>query len=167
VEEIARLWKDDARALLRDPAVVGNWSFERADNGLFPNATGNAAAPKSIGSVSLVDTPFGKALHLTGDGYLEVATSVALGLTNGGTWYALVRPTDTKGRLIDKCPVGGSTGYTFDTYPGNAFRLISDSGTISAEAKLEPGRWTHLVATVDPEGNSAHYSPRLPRTSYT
>jgi hypothetical protein len=157
VEEIARLSKDDAGALLRDPAVVGNWSFERADNGLFSNATGKAAAARSVGSVSLVNTPFGKALHLTGDGYLELDTSAALGLTNGGTWYALVRPADTKGRLIDKCPVGGATGYTFDTYPGNALRLISDAGTVSADAKLEPGRWTHLVATVDPEGNSALY----------
>jgi hypothetical protein len=53
--------------------------------------------------------------------------------------------------------VGGATGYTFDTYPGNALRLISDSGTVSADAKLAPGRWTHLAATVDAEGNSALY----------
>jgi hypothetical protein len=94
---------------------------------------------------------------LAGDGYLEVPTSPALGLTNGGTWYALVRPGDTRGRLIDKCPVGGATGYTFDTYPGNALRLISDSGIVSAEAKLVPGRWTHLVGTVEVQGNSALY----------
>jgi hypothetical protein len=53
--------------------------------------------------------------------------------------------------------VGGATGYTFDTYPGNALRLITDSGTVSADAKLVPGQWTHLVGTVDPEGNSALY----------
>jgi hypothetical protein len=53
--------------------------------------------------------------------------------------------------------VGGATGYTFDTFPGNALRLITDSGTLSADAKLEPGRWTHLAATVDAEGNSALY----------
>jgi hypothetical protein len=156
-DEIARLSEADPGALLRDPAVVGNWTFEPADNGTFPNAAGKAAAAKSVGAVSLVDSPFGKALHLTGDSYLEVPTSPILGLANGATWHVLVRPGTTKGRLIDKCPVGGATGYTFDTYPGNALRLISDSGTISAEAKLAPGRWTHLVGTVDAGGTSALY----------
>jgi len=156
-DEIAQLSKDSPGALLRDLAVVGNWTFEQADNGMFPNASGKAAAAKSVGSVSLVESPFGKALHLTGEGYLEVPTSPALGLTAGGTWCVLVRPGATKGRLIDKCPVGGATGYTFDTFPGNALRLITDSGTLSADAKLEPGRWTHLAATVDAEGNSALY----------
>jgi hypothetical protein len=62
-----------------------------------------------------------------------------------------------EGRLIDKCPVGGATGYTFDTYAGNSLRLISDSGTILADAKLAPGQWTHLTATVDAEGSLALY----------
>ena len=156
-DEIAQLSKDEPGALLRDPAVVGNWSFEQAGNGVFPNVVGKTPAAKSVGSVSVVDSPFGKALHLAGEGYLEVPSSPALGFTNGGTWYALVRPATTQGRLIDKCPVGGATGYTFDTYPGNSLRLISDSGTLSADAKLAPGRWTHLAATVDAEGNSALY----------
>jgi hypothetical protein len=156
-DEIAQLSKDDPGALIHDSAVVGNWSFEQRDKGMFPNVANKAAAAKSVGSVSVIDSHFGKALHLTGEGYLEVPTSPALGFTNGGTWYALVRPDTTKGRLIDKCPVGGATGYTFDTYPGNALRLISDSGTVSADAKLAPGRWTHLTATVDAEGNSALY----------
>ena len=63
----------------------------------------------------------------------------------------------TKGRLILKCPVGGATGYTFDTYPGNALRLISDSGTVSFEARLTPREWTHVAATVDANGSSALY----------
>jgi hypothetical protein len=156
-EEIAQLSKDAPGPLLRDAALVGNWTFEQADNAVFPNAAGKAAAAKSVGSVSVVESPLGKALHLTGEGYLEVPTSPALGLAAGGTWYALVRPGATKGRLIDKCPVGGATGYTFDTFPGNALRLISDSGTVSADVKLQPARWTHLAATVDAEGNSALY----------
>jgi hypothetical protein len=156
-DEIIQLSKDAPGALLRDLAVVGNWSFEQADNGMFPNVAGKTAAAKSVGSVAVVDSPFGKALRMTGEGYLEVPSSPALGFTNGGTWYALVRPDTTKGRLVDKCPVGGATGFTFDTYPGNSLRLISDSGTVSADAKLAPGRWTHLAATVDAEGNSALY----------
>ncbi|MCX6926717.1 MAG: hypothetical protein NT154_26460 [Verrucomicrobia bacterium] len=155
--EITELSKDDPGAILRDSAVVGQWNFGQADNGVFPNSASKAGSAKSVGTVSVVDSPFGKALHLPGEGYLEVPTSSVLGLTNGGTWYVLVRPGTTKGRLIDKCPVGGATGYTFDTYPGNALRLISDSGTVSADAKLVPDRWTHLAATVDAEGSSALY----------
>ena len=163
-DEIAQLSKDDPGALSRDSAVAGSWTFEQADNGTFPSTADNATA-KPVGRVSVVDSPFGKALHLTGEGYLEVATSPSLGLTNGGTWYALVRPDTTKGRLIDKCPVGGATGYTFDTFPGNALRLISDSGTLSADAKLAPGRWTHLAATVDSEGTSTLYVDGKPMSS--
>lgn len=156
-DEIAQLSRDDPSGLLHDSAVVGYWSFEHADNATFPNVVGNAGAAKSVGTVSVVNSSFGKALHLNGEGYLEVPTSPALGLTNGGTLYALVRSDTTKGRLIDKCPVGGATGYTFDTYPGNALRLISDSGTVSADAKLVPGRWTHVAATIDAQGTSALY----------
>jgi hypothetical protein len=156
-DEIVQLSRDEPGALRRDPALVRDWTFAQADNGLFPNAAGQANGAKSVGSVSVAGSPFGKALHLTGEGYLEAPTALDLGLTNGGTWYALVRPGVTSGRLIDKCPVGGATGYTFDTYPGNALRLISDSGTVSADAKLAPGRWVHLAATVDPEGNAALY----------
>ncbi len=156
-QEIAQLSSDASGPLLLDPAVVGNWDFAKAENGACPNLAGPAAAAKPVGSVSTLDSPFGKALHLTGEGYLEIPTAAGLGLTNGGTWYALVRPGATKGRLIDKCPVGGATGYTFDTYPGNALRLITDSGTVSADAKLAPGQWTHLAATVDAQGNSALY----------
>jgi hypothetical protein len=156
-EEIAQLSKDEPGPLLHDPALVGNWNFAQADHGLFPNAAGPDHAAKTVGAVSVVDSPFGKALRLTGDGYLEVSTSSDLGLTTGGTWYALVRPETTSGRLIDKCPVGGATGYTFDTYPGNALRLISDAGTVEADAKLAPGRWARLAATVEADGNSALY----------
>jgi hypothetical protein len=156
-DEIAQLSKADPGALLHDSALVGHWAFDQVTHGTFPNAAGKTPAAKSVGTVSVVDSPLGKALHLTGEGYLEVPTAPALALTNGGTWYALVRPDTTKGRLIDKCPVGGATGYTFDTHPGNALRLISDAGTVSADAKLAPGRWAHLAATVDADGNSALY----------
>ena len=156
-EEIAELSKDAPSPLLRDPAMAGNWSFEKAQDGVFANAVGKAPAARVVGRVEVVESPVGKAVHLTGDGYLEVTHSPALNLSQGGTWYAWVRPETTKGRIIDKCPVGGATGYTFDTHPGNALRLISDSGTVSYDAKLASGQWVHLAATVDANGASALY----------
>jgi len=156
-DEITQLSKHDPGTILDDPTLVGHWNFNSENLKRFPNLAGKTPAAKAVGTVSLVDLPDGHALHLTGEGYLEVPTVLSLGLTNGGTWYALVRPAETKGRLIDKCPVGGATGYTFDTYPGNALRLISDAGTVSADTKLEPGRWTHLAGSVDAEGTSSIY----------
>ena len=156
-EEVAELSKDAPSPLLQDQALVGNWSFEKAQDGSFPNAVGKAPAGKAVGQIKVVESPSGKAIHLTGDGYIEVLNSPALNLSRGGTWYAWVRPETTKGRIIDKCPVGGATGYTFDTHPGNALRLISNSGAISYDAKLVPGQWAHVAATVDANGVSALY----------
>jgi len=155
--EIAALCQDDQGPAFKDAALVGHWLFDKSAAGVFPNAVDQAAVARSVGHVEVVDSRFGKAVHLNGEGYLEIANSPALALAKGGTWYALIRPEVTKGRLIDKCPVGGATGYTFDTYPGNALRLISDSGTVSFEARLTPGEWTHVTATVDANGSSALY----------
>jgi hypothetical protein len=155
--EIAALSQADPGPLLNDPALLGRWTLTPAADGAFANAVGPLPAAKAVGKVDSVDSPFGKALRLAGEGYLEVPNPAAVDLARGGTFYVLARPDTTKGRLLDKCPVGGATGFTFDTYPGNALRLISDAGTISCDAKLAPGQWVHLAATVDEQGNSTLY----------
>jgi hypothetical protein len=155
--EIAALAQGDPGPLFQDPALLADWSFTPSADGTFANAAGPLPAAKAVGKVESVDSKFGKTLRLAGDGYLEVPNSPAVDLAQGGTLYALVRPETTEGRLLDKCPVGGATGFTFDTYPGNALRLISDSGNVSHDARLVPGEWVHLAATVDERGNSALY----------
>ena len=155
-DEIGTLGKSP-NAFAQDAAMVAQWIFEKTDNGTVPNASGTAPAAKIVGNVKTVDSPFGKALHLTGEGYLEIPNSPELALTRGGTWFALIRSGKTNGRLIDKCPVGGNAGYTFDTYPGNALRLITDAGSISIDAKLPLDDWVAVAATVDAHGNSALY----------
>jgi len=155
--EVAVLSRADPGLLLNDPALLGRWTFTPSADGAFPNATGALPAAKSVGKVASVDSPFGKALRLTGEGFLEIPNSPAIALGKGATFYALARPATTKGRLLDKCRVGGASGFTFDTFPGNSLRLISDAGTFSYDAKLTPGEWVHLAATVDPQGRSALY----------
>ncbi len=154
-EEVAALSSPGAGTPASDPALRGNWMLQPSADGTYANAAGRLPGAKEFGTVAIVETPFGRGLHLGGDGYLEVPDSAGLDLKGGATLYVLVRPESTKGRLIDKCPVGGATGFTFDTHPGNALRLITDSGTVSHEAKLVPGAWVHLAATVDGLGNSA------------
>ncbi|MHB1307790.1 MAG: LamG-like jellyroll fold domain-containing protein [Limisphaerales bacterium] len=155
--EIAALAQSDPGPLLNDPALLARWIFTPTAEGTFPNAAGPLPAAKAVGRVDSVDSRFGATLRLEGEGYLEIPTSPAINLAKGGTLYVLVRPDTTQGRLLDKCPVGGATGFTFDTHPGNALRLISDSGSISYDAKLAPGEWVHLAATVDAAGNSFLY----------
>jgi hypothetical protein len=155
--EIAALVQADAGARPRDPAGLACWAFTPSADGTFANLSGPLPAARVVGKVETTNSPFGPALRLTGEGYLEVPNSPAIDLAKGATFYALVRPGTTQGRLIDKCPVGGATGFTFDTHPGNALRLISDSGAISFDAKLTPGEWVHVAATVDEQGNSALY----------
>lgn len=155
--ELGSLAQEAPGAVWDDASVVGRWSFARAADGSFPNQRGLAGAARAVGPVDTVASPFGPALKLAGQGYLEVSNAPCLQQALGGTWYVLVRPGETKGRLIDKCPVGGATGYTFDTHPGNALRLISDAGTVSADAKLKPGEWVHLAGSVDAEGTSTLY----------
>jgi hypothetical protein len=156
-EEVAALSQPTEGPLFKDLALVAQWRFAPAPDGTYTNAAGSAPAARAVGKVEPVGSPFGPAVRFAGNGYLEVANAPAFALLRGGTWYALVRPGTTKGRLIDKCPVGGATGFTFDTYPGNALRLITDSGAVSADPKLEPGRWVHLAATVDTNGSSVLY----------
>jgi hypothetical protein len=155
--EVAALSRDESDPLLRDASVAGQWNPGALTNGWVANSSGHAPGARLVGRGEVVDSRLGPVLRLAGDGYLEVTNHPALGLARGGTWYALVRPEKTAGRLIDKCPVGGETGYTFDTHPGNALRLISDAGVVSADARLEPGRWVHLAATVDALGATTLY----------
>lgn len=155
--EIATLARPDPGPLLTDAALLGRWSFAPSTDGSFANSVGPLSAAKAVGKVETTDSPFGKTLHLSGEGYLEVPNSPALDLARGATLYALVRPETTQGRLLDKCPVGQATGFTFDTHPGNALRLISDAGSLSYDAKLVPGEWVHLAATVDEHGTSTLY----------
>ena len=53
--------------------------------------------------------------------------------------------------------MGTSNGYLLDTYPGNSLRLIVERGSLGYDAKLAPGKWVHVAATVDADGGQALY----------
>lgn len=155
--EIAVLAGPGSASLWQDPAMVGRWRLSQPVDGLLPNLVGAAPSARVVGRVAFGESPHGPAVRLDGGGYLEVTNHPALALTGGGTWALWLRPGETKGRLMDKCPVGGETGYTFDTHPGNVLRLISDAGVLGADARLVPGEWVHVAATVDAGSGLALY----------
>ena len=94
----------------------------------------------------------GNAYRLNGAGYLEIPSTAALDGAAGLTLAAWIRPTEFPAagmRIIDKCPVSAAQGYLLDTYPGDSLRLITREPHFGFPAKLPPGKWTHVAATVD------------------
>lgn len=165
VDEVASLSREVPGSLFQDPDVVGNWNLGASTNGWVENRSGPAPGARWRGRVEIVDSRFGPVLRFGGDGFLEVTNHPALNLSQGGTWYMLLNPGETQGRLIDKCPVGGATGYTFDTHPGNSLRLITDAGTVAADVRLRVGEWIHVAATVDAHGDATLYVDGRPVVS--
>ena len=159
-DEIAALARHEVRSLTNDPALVGGWSFDRAEGGTFRSLAGAHLPAKAVGKVGSAEAPAGPAIRLSGTGYLEIAPNPALDLTNACTLAAWICPAElpaSGGRIIDKSEVGTSNGYLLDTYPGNSLRLITQAGTLSYAAKLVPGRWVHVAATVAPDGQLTLY----------
>jgi hypothetical protein len=159
-EEIAALAQDRLGPLDKDPALVACWKFDEAKQGAFANAVGDFLPAKIIGEVKAVDGPQGKAVRLTGRGFLEVADDPRLKLSARCTLAAWVRPGKLGpggGRILDKCRVGTANGYLIDTFPGGALRMIVEWGAPSCDARLPAGQWSHVAGTVDADGAMALY----------
>ncbi len=155
VEEIPALTRNQPGPLATDAALVGDWAFDNRSGEVFPSRAAGGLPARIVGNVEVVDAPTGKAIRLTGAGYLEIAHGPAVDLSRACTLEAWICPKTLPpggSRIIDKTEVGTSTGYLIDTYPGNSLRLICERGTISYDARLVPGRWAHVAATIAPDG---------------
>jgi hypothetical protein len=158
--EITALSRKETGSLAGDSSLVGDWSFEDSVGGTFISKSATRLQAKAVGKVDVVDAPSGKALRLDGSGYLEIARNPALDFIEACTIEAWIRPAELPpggGRIIDKSEVGTSNGFLLDTYPDNSLRLICQAGTVSHDAKLVPGKWVHVAATVAPDGQLALY----------
>jgi len=159
-EEVAALAQRNPGPLDKDPALVACWKFDQQKQGAFANTLGDHLPAKIVGEVKAVDSPPGKAISLTGAGYLEVANDPRLKLTKGCTLEAWVRPGKLGpggGRILDKCRVGTANGYMIDTFPGGSLRMIVEWGAPSCDARLAEGQWAHVAGTVDADGTLALY----------
>jgi len=156
-KEIAAL---AAGKLGTDPARIGDWTFDERKGSAFPNAAGPGLPARIVGEVVVIDSPHGKAIRLAGKGHLEVADDPKLDLTQACTLAAWICPKALPGggaRILDKTTVGASDGYLLDTYPGNSLRLICERGSLGFDARLAPGRWAHVGATIAADGSLALY----------
>ncbi len=151
-EEVRALASGPTAAPAGETGLLGHWTFETERDGLFPNAVPGGPAARAVGEVEVTDAPGGRALRLTGKGWVEVADDPAFDLTQAVTLAAWVQPEqlpDAGGRILDKSRAGTSNGYLLDTYPGNSLRMIVEPSTLSYDARLPAGRWSHVAATFD------------------
>ncbi len=158
--EIAALARREPGLLLQDPGLIGEWDFETKQGDAFPSKATPELRARAVGETAAATAPDGKAVRLTGAGYLEIAPQRRLDLTEACTLEAWICPAELPAggaRIIDKSEVGTSNGYLLDTYPGNSLRLISQAGTLSHAARLVPGQWAHVAGTVAPDGRLALY----------
>ena len=129
----------------------------RREGGAFANPASPRLAARIVGDVAVaegVDGLPGSALRLDGKGYLEIPHDKALDCLDGVTLAAWIRPKPLPAagaRLIDKSPAGVASGYNLDTYPGHSLRMITRDPWVNFDAKLPPGQWAHVAATVDGE----------------
>jgi hypothetical protein len=156
IAAIARSRQSDALTL---PGVVGSW-----DMGSLLSSVNDltASVQGQVEFVAVEGDMDGRALRLTGEGYLAVPHRKILNCSEGLTLEAWVRPSQPLGpggaRIIDKSPVGGATAYMLDTYPGNSLRLIYRDPHLGYDARLPVGQWSHVAATVNGQtGEAALY----------
>ena len=149
-EEVAALG-GDASTTVEDASVIADWIFEETGEGVVESGEGRYPL-KAAGEVDFADGELGRALRLTGEGWLETPHDANLSFTDAFTLDAWIRPkqqSDRGGRIIDKVTSGGDDGYLLDTFPGNSLRFITPWGVVSHDAKLEPDQWCHVAATFD------------------
>ena len=159
--EIADLAARKHEKLARDGDLVGHWTFDNRADGAFASQAAGALPAKVVGRVDVVDAPGGKAAHLSGKGYLEVAHQAAVDLRKAVTLSAWIRPerANTRdGRILDKSRVATNNGFLLDTWPGgNSLRMITEPVTLSRKACLASGKWSHVAGTFDAAGEIRLY----------
>jgi len=160
-EEIARNAQGNAPPPGQAAGCVGDWLFDEMADGTAESAAPGKLQAKVVGDIELVDGrpgSSGKAVRLTGRGYLEVPHCDALDLEDAVTVEAWIRPQNTGGRIVDKTQAATATGYMIDTHPGNSLRLVLDDGNMQSDARLPVGRWMHVAGVFDaPSGRKELY----------
>ena len=158
--EVAALAASKPDAGCADPALLGDWSLGRIQDGVCANSAGPGLAARVVGDVQPVEFDGVKAARLAGQGYLEVAYDPRLNLGDAATVDAWIRPEALSGsgaRIVDRISPGGSDGFLLDTFPGNSLRVIVGGDKLSCDAKLKPGEWVHVAATTNADGDLRLY----------
>jgi len=120
------------------------------------DASGNGNDGIIHGGVTFVPGRTGFAAQFNGaNGFVSVANCPALDLTSTFTLSAWIYQSATQGdgyRIVDKCPAGTASGWTFDTYGnhgnGHQLRFQTVGPSVLGSTDYSLSVWHHVVATV-------------------
>jgi hypothetical protein len=71
-------------------------------------------------------------------------------LAGGLTVAAWIRPTHLgEARIVDSMTAGGNDGFIFDTWPGDALRVIAGERSLHLKGVLTADAWQHVAMTYD------------------
>ncbi|MCP4641422.1 MAG: LamG domain-containing protein, partial [bacterium] len=150
-EAIAKLAAEGAAPASR----VGDWVFAKSavDGSAIRSALEDGLPARIVGDLPVTDAAeFGRG------GWIEIDDAPELDLARACTlagWIVPGKLPSGGGRIIDKSQAGTSNGYLLDTFPGNSLRFICDAGTFRHDAKLAPGKRTHVAASFDAKSGEA------------
>jgi len=136
---------------LTNEGLVGDWKFDKFDNGLFVNSAGGGMAGKVVGTVQHVPDGDGGHIRMPGPwGYVEVKHDNRLNFSQTATLEAWIRPTGNGGIVMDKSLTGAIFGFRLDSAGG--LRAKGMHGWLELGHRHPVETWTHLVATFQRSG---------------
>ena len=136
----------------KDADLVGDWTFDRADSGAYPNSVGEGLAAKINGKVTQGQQKGVRYVSLDGKGSFQVANDRRLNISRNLTMEAWIRPR------------GGGGLFTRQRVWSWGFSLILKGRTLILDGlrrswsamevghDFSPDQWTHVVAILGEGG---------------
>jgi hypothetical protein len=121
--------------------VVHGRPLRDAEVAALAAAAPEAAAPDLPGRILDLASPPGGSQR---DGLPDAALTAGLGIA------AWIKPTQlSEARILDSMTAGGNDGFIFDTWPGDALRLIAGERSLHLKGVLTPDVWQHVAVSYD------------------
>ena len=131
--------------------LVGDWTFDKFENGVFVNSAGGGMAGKIVGAVEHVPDGDGGHIRMPGPlGYVEVKHDNRLNFSQTATLEAWIRPKGNGGIVMDKSSTGAVLGFRLDCAGG--LRAKGMHGWLQLGHRHPADTWTHLVVTYQRSG---------------
>jgi len=146
---------------LTNEGVIGDWTFDKLVDGVFPNVGGKGLAGKIVGDVEHVADGDGGYIRMSGKkGYVAVADDPRLNMSKTCTLEAWVRPkkgrglASSEGIIIDRSRGGAPCGFRLDANSGLSSKGMHgrDAAWVRAGVRYPTDSWTHAAAVYDVNG---------------
>ena len=138
---------------LTSKSIVGDWTFDKLVDGVFPNVAGKGLAGKIVGDVEhIIDED--AYVRFSGEyGFVNVAHDQRLTTSKGCTLEAWIRPKEGMGNgvVLDKSWTGSTGGFRLCAGT-RGISIKGIFGWLEAGIKCPPDAWTHIVAVCDVNG---------------